>query len=658
MVRIRVLALVTLSLVLFGCAAEEDPLPLTPDAACAANGETFCGFGCVDLASDPLNCGSCLNACGDGEICGDGICACPDADADGACDVDDGCADDPAKTEPGTCGCGVPDVDGDGDATLDCEDGCPLDVNKLEPGSCGCGLPDVDTDGDGALDCHDACPSDALKIDAGICGCGVADDDTDFDGTADCNDGCPQDALKIASGICGCGISDDDADGDGAVCDDLCPFDANKAAPGVCGCGVPDAGQWGPELADDGLDNDCSDGDLVASDATGVFVAENGDDANPGTKAEPKATLSEANAVALAESKVVFVARGLYAHNNAANVVVSTYGGYTPGTWQRDVAANPTIVESDSAAMQIAGDAVVEGLVIRTTSASTSCLGVRISSHDQPIEVHLVGNTITPGACKSSTGVHVWGWSDGSLVDAHVVGNDIQGGEGTSYITGVSIDYGAHAVVEGNTIDCGDHPTGYTTGISVEYDGASAEILNNVVLAGRGVGNGYARGIEANYDATVFVANNYVHGGLGANYAHAITIGEATATIVNNIIDPGEALVQKSHGIRVSSLGTTTVVNNDIHGATADCLLRDGGNTCINNLNTINACSWSGCGGAQGNLSVAPMLVGGGDYHLLTQSPLVDAGVDPSAYGFPVGRDIDGDARPAGAGWDIGPDER
>ena len=53
---------------------------------------------------------------------GDGVCdsadPCPfddpdDADADGICNSDDGCPNDPAKSEPGACGCGVPDDDGD-----------------------------------------------------------------------------------------------------------------------------------------------------------------------------------------------------------------------------------------------------------------------------------------------------------------------------------------------------------------------------------------------------------------------------------------------------------------------------------------------------------------------------------------------------------------
>ena len=67
---------------------------------------------------------------GDGVSCefddadGDGVCdsddICPghddniDTDSDGVPDGCDGCPSDPAKTDPGECGCGVPDDDGDG----------------------------------------------------------------------------------------------------------------------------------------------------------------------------------------------------------------------------------------------------------------------------------------------------------------------------------------------------------------------------------------------------------------------------------------------------------------------------------------------------------------------------------------------------------------
>ncbi len=59
--------------------------------------------------------------------------------------------------------------EGDSDADgIDgaCGDGCPNDPLKSTPGQCGCGVPDVDTDGDTVADCADQCPGEDDRIDA------------------------------------------------------------------------------------------------------------------------------------------------------------------------------------------------------------------------------------------------------------------------------------------------------------------------------------------------------------------------------------------------------------------------------------------------------------------------------------------------------------
>ena len=202
---------------------------------------------------------ACNDACPDDPNKTDpGVCGCgvpdTDTDNDGTPDCNDTCPNDPNKIAPGACGCGTPDTDTDGDGTPDCHDTCPNDPNKIAPGACGCGTPDTDTDGDGTPDCHDTCPNDPNKTAPGACGCGVADTDTDHDGTPDCRDACPNDPNKIAPGVCGCGVADTDTDHDGTPdCRDACPSDPNKIAPGVCGCGVPDMDSDG-----DGIPN-CHD---------------------------------------------------------------------------------------------------------------------------------------------------------------------------------------------------------------------------------------------------------------------------------------------------------------------------------------------------------------------------------------------------------------
>ena len=69
--------------------------------------------------------------------------------------------------------------------TTECRDSCPDDPRKSSPGICGCGVLDLDGDQDGALDCEDQCPEDSLKQLPGICGCGVSDEDSDRDPGSD-----------------------------------------------------------------------------------------------------------------------------------------------------------------------------------------------------------------------------------------------------------------------------------------------------------------------------------------------------------------------------------------------------------------------------------------------------------------------------------------
>ena len=171
------------------------------------------------------------------------------------------CPNDPAKTAPGICGCGVADVDTDGDTVPDCIDVCPEDKDKTnKQGICGCGKADVDADNNGIADCIDEgnvidlCPDDPHKWQPGQCGCGFVDDTVadEGDGVPCCADAtgkcrydkCPTDDKKTDPGVCGCNEVDDitaDRDHDGVIdCLDKCPDDPEKTAPGVCGCGVPD----------------------------------------------------------------------------------------------------------------------------------------------------------------------------------------------------------------------------------------------------------------------------------------------------------------------------------------------------------------------------------------------------------------------------------
>ena len=244
------------------------------------------------------------NALDDQAICTDSDCnanvvldTCEtDSDYDGVIDDCEDCPFDPDKTEPGVCGCGVPDVDSDGDTILDCLDGCPTDANKTDPGVCGCGVADVDSDSDTVLDCLDGCPNDANKTDPGICGCGALDDgDTDGDGVFDCVDNCintknadqddsDNDDVGDKCDNCPSASNTDQANNDGDFWGDVCdPDDDNDdIADGSDNCPlIANSDQLDTDEDDQGdvCDND-DDDDGVADDTDNCPLIANASQTN------------------------------------------------------------------------------------------------------------------------------------------------------------------------------------------------------------------------------------------------------------------------------------------------------------------------------------------------------------------------------------------
>lgn len=96
-----------------------------------------------DVEPDPADCGA-------------------DADADGLPDWLDGCPNDPEKTEPGDCGCGVPDVDSDADGIADCLDNCPDSANPEQEDADGDGVGDACDDVDGGASDDDPLPDEPV----------------------------------------------------------------------------------------------------------------------------------------------------------------------------------------------------------------------------------------------------------------------------------------------------------------------------------------------------------------------------------------------------------------------------------------------------------------------------------------------------------------
>ncbi len=239
---------------------------------------------------------------------------------------------------------------------------------------------------------------------SGTCGVGVCQVSYHCDGSGNdvCNPGSATGPDSDCNGL------DDDCDG---AAD-------NHYVPYTCGLGVctsqstctngsesciPGAPQ-GADSPDDGfVDRNCDgiDGD----ESQALFVAPDGNDAWPGTKAQPKRTIQAAIDAAAGPGRDVYISSGTYDESLTLRSNVSLYGGYSRADdWAR----------SDSY------HAVIQGGVI-----AMDCNGKQHIVVDH-LEIRAANNTSAGG---SSYAVRLVSCSDVTIRKSTLVGND--GGAGT-----------------------------------------------------------------------------------------------------------------------------------------------------------------------------------------------------------------------------------
>ncbi|MCZ7585209.1 MAG: DUF1565 domain-containing protein [Deltaproteobacteria bacterium] len=266
----------------------------------------------------------------------------------------------------------------------------------------------------------------------------------------------------------------------------------------------------------DNLDDDVTDDDAHPSDhgfyqfaprpsdEIGVFVAKTGDDANPGTMAEPKKTIGAGVALAEAAGKSVFVAVGTY--EESVNSKVSLYGGFNNAFSRREIDLLETVIaatEDFGAKFDLPdSDAyvVLEGFTIRESETQyqagyDTTTGVAVSGG----HIVLSRNIIYGGAGESTFGV------DTDVATPVIVRNKVYGTafreernrstQSWAVAVGGSEDWYLcclSALLIGNVIDAGvtaDRDHSLAVGLSVGF-GASAVAFNNVISGGEARGYG------------------------------------------------------------------------------------------------------------------------------------------------------------------------
>ena len=235
--------------------------------------------------------------------------------------------------------------------------------------------------------------------------------------------------------------------------------------------------------------------------------------------------------------------------------------------------------------------------------------------------------------------------------EATITRNTIHGG--VNHLTNGVFVSDAQVTLDSNTIACG---TSDGEGYGVYLQGTTT-LVNNLILSQGCTGYCMVASVKS---GTSTLVNNTLIGGDAQN-AFGLDIQNSNVIAINNIIDPGSGTTSCT-GVRITTSPTAvSLINNDIWGADMTLLMLSDAAP-LTEIDDVNDCAnWAGnCAQTAGNISNNPGFVnpGAADYHI-NDASCVDAGADPATWytGTLADTDFEGDARPTGAGWDIGMDE-
>lgn len=338
--------------------------------------------------------------------------------------------------------------------------------------------------------------------------------------------------------------------------------------------------------------------------ATDYYVSPTGSNSNPGTQALPFLTILKASQAA-ASGSTIHVAPGTYE------------GGF------------------------------------RTTASGTETARIRYVSDTK------WGARIVPPVDNPSK--VVWD-NQGSYVD--IEGFEIDG-NGTATLNGILTE-GSYTAIRGNHVHDIASAVPCTSlggaGINTDYYyyGVGTEISGNVVHNIGFAGCSYIQGIYVSTSGTV--TNNLVYqiGGAAVHLWHDAN----TVTIANNTVFSswfGIIVGGKDYYHTTGPADHVHVSNNIVYDNTYG--ISEQGDTGLDNTYTNNLVFQNATYDIRlqngltdtGTVSADPQFVyyaaaGGGDYRLKAASPAVDAG----APTYAPAADLDGSARPIGAGYDLG----
>ncbi|KQQ36226.1 hypothetical protein ASF61_08555 [Duganella sp. Leaf126] len=339
--------------------------------------------------------------------------------------------------------------------------------------------------------------------------------------------------------------------------------------------------------------------------ASALYVATTGSDSNPGTSGQPFRTIARA-AQAATPGAVVHVAPGVYEggfRTNASGTPTARIRYVSDSKW------NARIVPPANSANAVAWD---------NRGSYVDIDGFEVDGSNHKAGTRWAVGLYTAGSFGTVSNSHVHHIGQGGCVSGGGIGAD-------SYYKGVSNDVLANVVHDIGVSGC-------KTMSGVFVNSADSDVKNNLIY---GVSQA---GVQLWHDATrVAVSHN--------------TIFAAQTGIVVGGGDP-----YTSSGVNDYSRVANNIVVDTEYGVVEQ------GNVGSNNKYTNNLMYQQTAypyllikGVAVATIAAAPQFVnyvrsGGGDYQLQASSPAIDKGLASEA----PPTDLNGKARPAGAGPDLG----
>lgn len=395
---------------------------------------------------------------------------------------------------------------------------------------------------------------------------------------------------------------------------------------------------------------------LLSADAlaTDYWVAPGGNDTNSGLSAGSAwATLQHA-ADLVGPGDVVHVLDGAYTgfYLDTSGTAPSPITFVAEGSDVRIVADNATT--PDGINLEGASHVVIDGFIVdgRTRAGIRAVLASFVTVRNCQLGFNgvwgiftgfvddlLVENNVAHHS-QVEHGVYVSNSADRPTIRDNVVYSNNANGlhfNGDASLGGDGLI--EDAIVERNVI----FDNGVAGGSGINMDGSVGGVIQNNLLY-----DNHASGISLyRIDAAAgasgnLVINNTIHNAADGRWCININNGSTGNTIRNNLLLNDHVF---RGGILIDASSQAGFVSD--HNGGIDRFSADGGSS------VLSLAAWQGLGFGTGSFvtnAAALFVAPGSDFRLLATAPAVDTGSSASAPPF----DLDGTARPMGAGFDVG----